>query len=104
MKDSVPSENPGPEARGETDWARIYAPKKTDGTKYDELQANRKVGEGPILSSKLVRGKPVNKEEATVPYAEALPAYAEAAEKAVSEGAIPPEYREHVRRYFEKLK
>lgn len=104
MKPDWARENPGEDPREETDWARIYAPNKTDGTKFDELHANRKLGEGPVLSSKLVRGKPVNKEEATVPYAEALPAYADAAEKAVTEGAIPPEYREHVRRYFEKLK
>ncbi len=66
--------------------------------------ANRKIGEGPILSSKLVRGRPRTREEATVPYADVLPDYVKTAERAVNEGAIPPEYREHVRKYFEQLK
>lgn len=62
------------------------------------------MGEGPILSSKLVKGKPSTKDKATVPYSEALPAYKDAAERAMSEGSIPSEYRDHVRKYFEKLK
>jgi hypothetical protein len=51
-----------------------------------------------------VRGRPGTKEEATVPYSEALPSYVDAAEKAMNEGAIPAEYRDHVKKYFEKLK
>lgn len=96
-------ESPDGTARPDKDWARIYAPKKVDG-EFEDLAAKRKVGEGPILSSKLVRGKPGTKESATVPYNEALPAYRDAAEKAMQEGSIPSEYRDHVRKYFDKLK
>ena len=56
------------------------------------------------MSSRLFRGRPVRKEEATVPLNEALPRYAEAAERAMNEGAIPSEYRERVRSYFDRLK
>ena len=35
---------------------------------------------------------------------EALPGYADAAERAINEGAIPSEYREKVRSYFDRLK
>ena len=35
---------------------------------------------------------------------DALPTYTEAAERAMNEGAIPAEYRERVKSYFERLK
>lgn len=56
-----------------------------------------------MLSKKLIRGRPDAKEGSTVPYKQALPQYREAFEKAMNEGAIPAEYREQVKQYFDKL-
>ena len=56
-----------------------------------------------MLSKKLVRGRPDAKEGSAVPYKQALPAYREAFEKAMNEGAIPSEYRDPVKKYFDKL-
>ena len=97
-------ENPGPDARGETEWARVYAPKKLDGDKYEDLLSKRRLGKGPMLSQKLIRGRPDSRDDATVPYQEALPAYRESFEKAMNEGAIPARYRDSVKKYFDKLK
>jgi hypothetical protein len=57
-----------------------------------------------MLSKKLIRGRPDSKEAATIPYQEALPVYRDAFEKAMNEGAIPAEYRDPVKKYFDKLK
>lgn len=98
------SEEPGPRTRGEGDWGKVYAPKKLAGDRYEDLFSKRHLGKGPMLSRKLIRGRPDAQDSATVPYQEALPAYRDGFEKAMNEGAIPAEYRDPVKKYFEKLK
>ena len=56
-----------------------------------------------MLSRKLVRGRPDSKEGSAVPYKQAFPQYRDAFEKAMNEGAIPAEYREPVKKYFDTL-
>lgn len=99
----LPKEQPGPDPREEGDWAKIYAPKITEGTDFEDLLSKRKMGEGPMKGKKLIRGKPEKKEDATVPYEEVLPSYRESMEKALNEGSIPSEYRDQVKEYFESL-
>lgn len=96
-------DDPGPGSFGESEYARLYAPLKTDGTEFEDLFSNRQVGEGPMLSKKLIRGRPDAKEGSAVPYKQALPQYREAFEKAMNEGAIPAEYRDPVKKYFDTL-
>lgn len=96
-------DDPGPGSFGESEYARLYAPLKTEGTEFEDLFSNRQVGEGPMLSKKLIRGRPDAKEGSAVPYKQALPQYREAFEKAMNEGAIPAEYRDPVKKYFDTL-
>ncbi|MHC4607265.1 MAG: hypothetical protein ACYTAF_10115 [Planctomycetota bacterium] len=56
-----------------------------------------------MRGKKLIRGKPDRKEDATVPFEEALPTYLKTIEKALQEGTIPSEYRDSVKKYFESL-
>ena len=98
------AENPDGVVRPEGEWARVYAPKKLAGDQYEDLLSKRQLGKGPMLSRKLIRGRPDAAGSATVPYQEALPAYQDAFEKAMNEGAIPAEYRDPVKKYFENLK
>ena len=65
--------------------------------------SKRKMGEGPFKAKKLIRGRPERREDATVPFEEALPIYIESLEKALNEGAIPSEYKDSVKKYFESL-
>ena len=99
----MPDEAPDADPRSRRDWAKIYAPKATEGTKYDDILSKRKLGKGPMKSKKLIRGRPERREDATVTYEEALPVYLESLEKALNEGAIPSEYRDSVKKYFESL-
>lgn len=56
-----------------------------------------------MVGETLIRGRPENREDAMVTYEEALPVYLESLEKALNEGSIPPEYRQEVKEYFERL-
>ncbi|MEK7449317.1 MAG: hypothetical protein AAB019_07505, partial [Planctomycetota bacterium] len=86
-----------------TDWEKIYAPVKLETERTTDILSKRKItGQGQVLTTRF-KGVPDKKNEALMPIREALPVYKEAAEKAMNESAIPLEYKETVRQYFESL-
>lgn len=104
MQSEVPEEAPDPNPYPETPFEDIFAPLMTEGTDSERLRARGDLGEGPMVPLGEMRGRPDLQEGGRVPLDDAMPAYHEAYESAIRSGAVPPEYRDSVRRYFDELR
>ena len=58
---------------------------------------------GTVFAAGESRGAPSVTSPAAVPYANVLPSYNKAAEKALSQEKVPPAYRKRVKDYFSSL-